>query len=217
MKTTYINGHCYYIDNNGVLLPAVTTVLKATQPQKSVAVLSNWRNTKGNAQANKIISNSIRRGKALHKLIKKYLQGDLPKPDNNWLEPYWYSIQPVLNQLSDIKLIEQLVPNDIEAYAGKVDLVARYKGIPHIIEWTTAEKPKLEESKLYDKPLQLVAYSGAVNRGKIAFGRKISRALIVVALPGEKAEIFEFDRPKLINYWKQWLSRLKCFYGSIAA
>ncbi len=195
MKTTYINGHCYYIDKNGVLFPAVTTIL------------SNRRKSKGTTEVNKIIFN---------KLIKQYLQGDLPKPDNNWLEPYLYSIQPVLERLSDVKLIEQLVLNDVEGYAGKVDLVAGYKGIPHIIEWTTAEQPKLEESRLYDKPLQLVAYGGAINRGESLFGRKISHALIVVALPGEEAEIFEFDRIKLIHYWKQWLSRLTCFNDTIS-
>ncbi|WP_257798553.1 hypothetical protein [Nostoc edaphicum] len=40
MKSTYINGRYYYQGNNGVLLPAVTTVLKATQPPKSLAALS---------------------------------------------------------------------------------------------------------------------------------------------------------------------------------
>ncbi|MEH1778366.1 MAG: hypothetical protein V7L26_04310 [Nostoc sp.] len=34
------------------------------------------------------------------------------------------------------------MPNYQELYAGKVDLVARYQGVPHLIEWTTAEEPK---------------------------------------------------------------------------
>ncbi|WP_277128345.1 hypothetical protein [Chlorogloeopsis fritschii] len=128
------------------------------------------------------------------------------------------SIVEVLKQLSDVQLIEETVPNYIERYVGKVDLVTRYKGIPHIIEWTTSEEPKLRVEKLYDKPLQLAAYSGATNRyyGYHLFGRKINHATIVVALPGEEAEIFEFDRVKLIHHWKKWDSRLKRFYGLTA-
>ncbi|MEH1787380.1 MAG: hypothetical protein V7L23_17815 [Nostoc sp.] len=88
------------------------------------------------------------------------------------------------------------MPNYQELYAGKVDLVARYQGVPHLIEWTTAEEPKLRIDKLYDKPLQLAAYGGAINRyySDHLFNCKINHALIVVALPGEEAEIFEFDR-----------------------
>ena len=52
----------------------------------------------------------------------------------------------------------------MEGYTGKVDLVARYRGVPCIIELTTAEQPKQKISKLYDKPLKLVAYGGAINR-----------------------------------------------------
>ncbi|MGI2903389.1 exonuclease [Tolypothrix sp. VBCCA 56010] len=214
MKSTYINGRCYYQGENGVLLPAVTTVLKATQPQESLAALSYWRKKVGEAQANQIAANSRRRGNALHQLIKQHFQGDSPKPDNSQIQPYWDRIQSVLNKLSDIQLVEQAVPNYKESYAGKVDLVARYKGIPHIIEWTTSEDAKLQVNRLYDKPLQLVAYGGAINRyySDRLFTSKIHQALIIVALPGEEAEIFEFDRANLIYYWKQWLSRLKFFY-----
>ncbi|WP_414570172.1 exonuclease [Nostoc sp. CCY 9925] len=219
MKSTYINGRCYYQGNGGVLLPAVTTVLKATQPPESLAALSYWRNKVGNTEANRIAANSRRRGNALHQLIKEYLEGYSPKPDNSLIQPYWDSVQSVLNQLSDVQLVEQVVPNYQELYAGKVDLVARYQGVPHLIEWTTAEQPKLRFDKLYDKPLQVAAYTGGINRyySDRLFNSKIQHALIVVALPHEQAEIFEFDRTRLIHYWNQWLCRLKFFYSVAAA
>jgi len=44
------------------------------------------------------------------------------------------------------------------------------------------------------------------------FASKIHQALIIVALPGEEAEIFEFDRANLIHYWKQWLSLFNFFW-----
>jgi len=214
MKSTYINQPYYHTQNK---LPSVTTVLKATQSQQSVAALSFWRKTVGKTKSNQIIFNSFRRGKALHKTIQEHLLGNSPQPKNKFIEPYWDSIQLVLNELSDIQLIEKLIPNYQENYTAKVDLVARYKGIPHVIEWTTSEKPKLNIENLYDKPLQLVAYGGAINRyyDESLFSCKIRRALIVVALPDREAEIFEFDKASLIEYWKLWNYRLKIFYNLI--
>lgn len=212
MKSTYINGRFYYKDKNGILLPGVTTILKATQPIESVVALSHWRNKVGDAEANRIALTSRRRGKLLHQWVKEYLQGLSPTA-SSLIEPYCYSIQSVLEKLSDVQLVETIVPNYVEKYTGKVDLVARYEGVPCTIELTTAEEPKLRVGKLYDKPLQLVAYSGAINRcyGESLFGTKVVNGLIVVALPGEDAEIFTFKREELLNYWQEWLKRLKSF------
>lgn len=212
MKKTRANGRFYYKDENCLLLPAVTTILKATQPIESVAALSNWRNKVGNAEANRIALTSRRRGELLHQWVKDYLQGLSPNA-SSLIQPYCYSVQSVLEKLSDVQLVETVVPNYVEEYAGKVDLVARYEGVPCTIEWTTAEEPKLRVEKLYDKPLQLVAYGGAINRcyGESLFGDRIVNALIVVALPGEDAEIFVLEREQLLEYWQKWLKRLKFF------
>ncbi len=212
MKKIRANGRFDYQDENGILLPAVTTILKATQAVESVAALSNWRKKVGNAEANRIAVTSRRRGELLHQWIKDYLQGLSPRA-SSLIQPYCYSVQPVLEKLSDVHLVETVVPNYVEGYAGKVDLVARYQGVPCSIEWTTAEEPKLRVEKLYDKPLQLVAYGGAINRcyGETLFGNKIVNALIVVALPDEDAEIFVLEREQLLEYWHKWLKRLKFF------
>jgi len=217
VKRTSANGRFDYQDENGILLPAVTTILKATQPIESVAALSNWRKKLGNTEANRIAVTSRRRGELLHQWVKDYLQGLSPTA-SSLIQPYGYSVQPVLEKLSDVQLVETVVPNYVEGYAGKVDLVARYQGVPCTIEWTTAEEPKLRVEKLYDKPLQLVAYGGAINRcyGETLFGNKIVNALIVVALPDEDAEIFVLGREQLLEYWQKWLKRLK-FFGEKAA
>ena len=217
MKRTSANGRFDYQDENGILLPAVTTILKATQAVESVAALSNWRKKVGNTEANRIAVTSRRRGELLHQWVKDYLQGLSPTA-SSLIQPYCSSVQPVLEKLSDVQLVETVVPNYVEGYAGKVDLVARYQGVPCTIEWTTAEEPKLRVEKLYDKPLQLVAYAGAINRcyGETLFGNKIVNALIVVALPDEDAEIFVWEREQLLEYWQKWLKRLK-FFGEKAA
>lgn len=69
------------------------------------------------------------------------------------------------------------------------------------------------------KPLQLTAYTGAINRQYQTnlFGDKIRSALIVVALPDQEAEVFQFDRTKLVYHWNQWLNRLQNFQCVAAA
>lgn len=212
MKKTRANGRLYYKDENGILLPPVTIILHATQSIESVAAIANWRNKVGNTEASRISVTSRRRGELLHQWVKDYLQGLSPTA-SSLIQPYCYSVQPVLEKLSDVQLVETVVPNYVEGYAGKVDLVARYQGVPCTIEWTTAEEPKLRVEKLYDKPLELVAYGGAINRyyGESLFGSKIVNALIVVGLPAEDSEIFVLEREQLLDYWQKWLIRLKFF------
>ncbi|MBE9096158.1 hypothetical protein [Tychonema sp. LEGE 07203] len=49
------------------------------------------------------------------------------------------------------------------------------------------------------------------------FGAKIVKALIVVALPGEDAEIFVLvEREELLDYSQKWLKRLKFFVEKAA-
>lgn len=219
MKSIYINRQCYYQGDNGILLPAVTTVLKATQAPESLKALSQWRKKVGQTEANRIAANSRCRGNALHKLLKEHLQGYSPKHENSFIQPYWDSVQSVLKEIDDIQLVEQVVPNYVDCYAGKVDLVARYQSVPHTIEWTTAEEPKFNIDRLYDKPLQLAAYTGAVNRyySDRLFTSKINHGLIVVALPDREAQIFQFNRTMLIDHWDKWLNWLKFFHNIIAA
>lgn len=203
-------------DLNGINHPSVSTILKATQSPESLVALSRWRKKIGNDRANQIVTNRRRLGEALHQLIKEDVQGKSPVPCNSIIKHYWYSIQSVLTKVSDVQLVETVVPNYVERYVGKVDLVASYQGVPHFIEWVTAEEPKLNLSKLYDKPLQLVAYGGAINRyyGNSLCGSKISQALIVVALPDRDAEIFQLDRDRIIQYWLEWRHRLDLFYSN---
>lgn len=214
MKSTWVNGRCYYKDDSGNSLPAVSTVLKKTQAEDSIAALAWWRKKNGELESNRITAVRRRTGTALHQMVKGHLHGHSPMSCSELIQPYWDSVQSVLGQISNIQLVEAVVWNYVERYAGKVDLVACYQGTPCMIELTTADKPKLLASNLYDKPVQLVAYGGAVNRcySNSLYGSKIDHALVIVALPGGPAEIFWFDREQVLWYWDRWQDRLKLFY-----
>jgi hypothetical protein len=204
--------------NESSRLPADSTILNKTLPSQYKIAFSNLRRNKGDDELNRNAADSRSRNKEIRQVIKSYLQGLSPRLYNSLIQPYWLSIQPILEQLSNVQLIDEFVPNEEQCYKSKVGCVAQYKGIPHIIQWITAEEPKPDESHLYDKPLQLVASVDAVNHyySNSLFGSDIEHALIVVALPNQEAQIFEFGCNQLNRYRQAWQERLKLFYRAAA-
>jgi len=80
-----------------------------------------------------------------------------------------------LQDIDAVRLIESPVFHYDLSYAGRVDCVASYKDIPRVM---TADKPKGLVERLYEYPLQLAAYLGAVNKYYQDYG-KIDHALVV--------------------------------------
>jgi genome maintenance exonuclease 1 len=205
------NGKQYYIDRQGGKLPSVTTILNATKPQEDRERLFNWRQRVGVAEANQISGAASRRGTGTHKQIQRYLEGkDSPCPDA--ILPYWQSIEPVLQDVGNVRLIEGTVFNYDLGYAGIVDCVASFRGIPCICEWKTADKPKGSIERLYDYPLQIAAYSSAVNHYYHDCDIKLEHALIVVAIPERQAEVFWFEPESMQTFWQQWEKRVAAFW-----
>lgn len=200
----------YFADQQGVKLPSVTTILNATKPQEDREALAQWRQRVGTAEASQIAIAASRRGTLTHKQIRHYLSGQ-PLPCPELVYPYWASIQPILANVQEVRLLESVVFHYDLGYAGKVDCVASYQGVPCVFDWKTADRPKGSVERLYDAPLQLAAYCGAVNHSH-DFGDRIDHALLVVAIPEHPAEVFWFEADTLQAYWHQWQARVEQFY-----
>ncbi len=206
-KSVRENGNQYYLDESGSRLASVTTILNATKPQEDRDRLASWRQRVGATEANRISGTASRRGTQTHKQIQRYLLGkDTPCPDAS--RPYWESIEPVLQDIDVVRLIESPVFHYDLSYAGRVDCVANYKGVPCVCEWKTADKPKGSVERLYEYPLQLSAYLGAANQYYQDYGVKLDHALLVVAIPGMPAEVFWFEPAAMTDYWQQWEQRV---------
>ncbi|HEY9708832.1 MAG TPA: hypothetical protein V6D48_11570 [Oculatellaceae cyanobacterium] len=204
------HGKQYYVDTKGSKLPSVTTILNATKPQEDRERLFNWRQRVGVEEANQISGKASSRGTGTHKQIQRYLEGkDSSCPDA--IIPYWESIEPVLQDVSHVRLVEGTVFNYDLGYAGIVDCVANFRGIPCLCEWKTADKPKGSVKRLYDYPLQIAAYSSAVNYYYQAYNVKLEHSLIVVAIPDMPAEVFWFEPEAMQTYWQQWEERVAAF------
>lgn len=214
-KSIRENGKQYYLDAKGDRLPSVSTILNATKPQADRDRLFNWKQRVGVETANQISSTASRRGTQTHKYIQRYLQGeDLPCPEAS--RPYWESIAPVMQEIDVVRIVEGTVFHYDLKYAGIVDCVASYKGIPCVCEWKTADKPKGTRDRLFDYPLQLAAYLGAVNHYYRDYGIKLDRALIVVAIPQMPAEVFWFEPEAIASYWQTWEQRVISYWKRLA-
>jgi genome maintenance exonuclease 1 len=207
-KSVRKDGKQYFVDDKGNSFPSVTTILNATKPQEERDRLLNWKARVGTEAATEITTTASRRGTQTHKQIERYLLGQNPVCPPASL-PYWESIQPVLADISTVRLVEGSVFHYNLNYSGKVDCVASYQGIPCICEWKTADKPKASIERLYEYPLQLTAYLGAVNN---CYDIEINHALVVVAIPDMTAEVFWFEPPAIKDYWEQWKMRVSQYW-----
>lgn len=204
-------GKQFYVNSAGLRIPSVTTILNATKPREDRERLFNWQQRVGVEQAAEITKSASRRGTGTHRYIQKYLQGqNVDCPES--IRPYWESVEPVLKAVGEVRLVEGVVIHDELAYAGVVDCVASYEGVPCICEWKTSDRPKKTIDRLFDYPLQIVAYWGAVNQLYRDYDLNLSHALLVVAIPEMPAEIFWFEPSAIEEYWQQWEARVRQYW-----
>jgi hypothetical protein len=211
-KQVRSQGKSYYVDDRGNHLPSVTTILNATRPPEQRERLANWKQRVGTEEAARITSTASRRGSGTHRYIQKYLQGEAISACPDTIQPYWQSLATVLPDVDVVRLIEGSVFHYELSYAGKVDCVASFRGVPCICEWKTADRPKQTLDRLYDYPLQLVAYWGAVNQFYQDYDLNLEHALLVVAVPAMPAEVFWFEPEAIQTYWQEWEQRVATFW-----
>ena len=204
-------GQQFYVNTQGDRLPSVTTILNATKSREDRDRLFNWKQRVGVEQAAEITKTASRRGTGLHRHIQRYLQGEVTEC-TEFVRPYWDSVQPILDSLTDIQLVEGMVVHDQLRYAGVADCIATFEGVSCLCEWKTSDRPKQTIERLYDYPLQVVAYCGAANQHYQEYNLNLCHALVVVAIPETPAEIFWFEPAAIAAYWEQWESRVRQYW-----
>lgn len=201
----------YFTDAQGICLPSVTTILNATRPPEARAALARWRDRLGHEAATRVATTASRRGSGTHRQIYRHLKGEqIACPDS--IRPYWNSMQPVLSEITDVKLLEDTVFHYGLGYAGKVDCVASFRGVPCVCDWKTADAPKGSVERLHDAPLQIAAYCGAVNYVLADQAFELQQGLVAIAIPNHPAEVFWFEPEEMLAYWQQWEQRLAEYY-----
>ena len=185
-----------YITPTGERLRSVTTVL-GDKLDKSWLI--EWRRRVGITEANRISQQAMRRGTAIHGVCERYVRND---PD--YLKgvlpvhvPMWGPIKRELDaHVDDIWGIEIPLYSLTLRTAGRTDLVAKYNGIPSIIDYKTSKKVKTE-GQILSYFLQSTVYSMMFER---TYHIQIPQIVIIITVDDEvKPQVFIKERGQFVN------------------
>lgn len=219
-----INGSRHYCLPDGNPVPSVTTILDRTKPAEAKAALQRWKDSIGHERAQAITTEAANRGTRMHTYLEHYIKTGQRKPKAS--NPFsWPShdmadvvIEHGLSQVSEFWGVE--VPLYFpQIYAGTSDCIGLHQGIPAIMDFKQANKPKREEW-IDDYKLQLAAYAAAHNE---VYGTNIQRGVILMCVRPEEIEPGVYRQGPRYQQWivegddfahwtNQWWHRVEHYY-----
>lgn len=224
-------GHRKYLCS-GIYMPSVTTVLSATESEKSKAGLRTWQ--KNNPGA---LEEASTRGSAIHLGCENYLRGLDPAVPEQYQE-FWNGITQYLDWFDTLHWSERplrpdwnhLRSDDKEVayvwstehkYAGCPDLIGEIGGVRVIADFKTSNAPYMSTFpdrgdrigfggyRKYTKcAQQMAAYRYALNERT---GFLCDVALIIVSTPETTQGIF-IDGDQLALHEARFLKRCTQFH-----
>lgn len=203
-------------------LPSVTAILAATMSQQSRASLAAWQDRMtrqlGEAGFEQHKLDTFARGHTLHRMVETYFEtGDLPdiaEVGDPVSKLHVISFSAAMDTFTSPLAIESAVQHTELGYRGVVDCVARLGDQVVLVDWKTSEREKKRPADLYDNPLQLAAYLGAINSDPrySGLGANItSAAVCLVHNSGLPAVTHQFSVAEMEGYWQLWLQRLHLY------
>ena len=190
LKTKNINRKRFYQTPNGKLYPSITTVLN----KKKMQGINEWRKKVGEDVANYIARTAANRGTKVHHMCEDFLNNNFDDDvhKKNFL-PYvlFGQMKPILMQkVNNILAQECGLYSDKYKVAGRVDCIAKYNGIPSIIDFKTSTRERNDDwNESYY--IQASAYSEM-------FEERTSIAIpqIVILVVTEDGVVLEFIKDK---------------------
>ncbi|MBK55927.1 MAG: hypothetical protein CMC84_01180 [Flavobacteriaceae bacterium] len=199
LKTKNINRKRFYETPDGKLYPSITTVLN----KKKMQGISEWRKKVGEDVANYIARTAANRGTKVHHMCEDFLNNNFDEEvhKKNFL-PFtlFNQMKPILMQkVNNILAQEVSLFTNKYKVAGRVDCIAKYDGVPSIIDFKTSTKERNDDwNESYY--IQASAYSEMFEERT-----SISIPQIVILVVTEDGVVQEFVKnkgdyiPKLIE------------------
>jgi hypothetical protein len=209
-KLTRIEGPSrLYATPDGSKVPSVTTILSATADKTG---LLEWKKRVGEAEAQRISTESAGLGTLVHKHVENFIEGIERPPGNT-------PIHVLARSMSDL-IINNGLPRVTEIwgmeaslfypglYAGTTDLVGLFEGVPAIMDHKTAKKMKKPEW-MEDYFIQTTAYAMAHNE---VHGTDIKKGALFMADREGNYETFTIEGAMFEHYSDKWLRRVEQYY-----
>ncbi|NXP12574.1 MGME1 exonuclease, partial [Thinocorus orbignyianus] len=199
-------------------MPSVTRILQQTMSPQQAFYLERWKQKMiqelGKDGFEEYTKNLFLQGELFHTALESIFLSEqtateAQREEDVAISGFLSSVQHVLEDVSEVKVLESAVQHQTLQYLGLVDCVAEYRGQLCVIDWKTSEKPKPFLKNTFDNPLQVAAYIGAINHDA-NYDFQVSCGLIVVAYKNGSPAHPHFMDPNLCShYWNKWLLRLK--------
>lgn len=158
LQVSHKDGKRYYQLPDGNWVPSITTVLGHFKKKS----LEEWRNRVGESKAKSISTRAGNRGSKIHEMVERYIKNqpmDIVTENANLLDIQSFkTLVPALHEISRIHFQEKVLWSKSLGVAGRVDLIAEYKGELSVIDFKTSLKEKREEW-IEDYFIQATAYA----------------------------------------------------------
>jgi genome maintenance exonuclease 1 len=179
-------GRVYLVNEGkhlGDVYPSITRILAA----KEKPGLTAWRKRVGAKEAARVSAVATTRGANVHKLSECYLGNEELPEYGPASEEMWKHLQPWLEKnITKVYAQEQDVVSYTLEVAGRMDLLAQYRGVDAVVDVKTAAREKLEEW-VEDYFLQTTFYSLAVYE---LTGKRFTKLVLPIVNPSG-LQVFE--------------------------
>ena len=149
-----------------------------------------------------------------NRYTRKYWNGedittDLSKETSDVILMTSNLVKATVKHVGEVYAQEVALWNPSLGYAGRVDMVGEWKGVPSIIDFKTSKKKKYQ-SNIKDYYIQCAAYAEAHNE---MFGTNIENLVILITLETGGVQGFYGKRVNYINDLKYRVNQYRRLHG----
>ncbi len=201
LKTETVDGKRIYETPNGDKYISITSLLS----NLSKASIQKWRERVGEDAARKITTQASRRGTSVHNICESYIQnedgyleGELPN-----VVDMFQSIQPLLNRIDNIHVVEGSMWSDHLKLAGRTDLIGEFDNRLSVIDYKTSNKKKTWQM-CHQYFMQGAFYAVAYEERT---GIPVDTIVIIMAVENERPLLFVEKRDDWIEPLKEVITK----------
>ena len=201
LKTETVDGKRIYETTNGDKYISITSLLS----NLSKASIQKWRERVGEDEARKITTQASRRGTSVHNICEAYIKNEYGHLDGSMPNEVdlFSSIQPLLNRIDNIHVVEGSMWSDHLKLAGRTDLIGEFDNRLSVIDYKTSSKKKTWEmcnQYFMQGTFYAIAYEERT-------GIPVDTIVIIMAVENEQPLLFIEKRDRWIEPLKEIITK----------
>jgi len=201
LKTETVDGKRIYETPNGDKYISITSLLS----NLSKASIQKWRERVGEDAARKITTQASRRGTSVHNICESYIKNEYGHLDGKMPNEIdlFSSIQPLLNRIDNIHVVEGSMWSDHLKLAGRTDLIGEFDNRLSVIDYKTSNKKKTWQM-CHQYFMQGAFYAVAYEERT---GIPVDTIVIIMAVENEQPLLFVEKRDDWIEPLKEVITK----------